>query len=465
MKLWKWNFWPEEIPRWFGIDFWFLSKWNAFANRTSFTNHRSTTTHRHFWWYYCYTSTSERRWFSDAEIEKYGMDLSLKTIFEDFENHWEFSRGKENWYARCRISRRNELSVLDVSWEKHDITFQNTNAESPSEMHCKTLEKNSLHFSIQTFEIQKRNRTLLIHEQERQKQAENNRIAYVISADEIRESFPDYDPKHADDFQKDAFPLTEAAHQQALEKDTTGTIRWIAGGSGSGKSEVVLPELSVIPGIVIETTFSRYDFIRNEIEKALNAKKGRNTCRIHSLLNSVNHFCKQRSVRQVSDEQFIRTHWNFRKIYIKLPKSFTETKKVEIICYRNNVFVAENLLVLWWTIFLQLFKKLSHWRRSKKLSMSTIQMHQSAEKLHKQRIRTKKIKTGNWQRDFQNHQVWESQWTIPDYKIMYAKSITCHYTHKSPCSYSGPYSIGFFRRVLMVLSCNNAILNLMIMLQ
>ena len=34
--------------------------------------------------------------FSDAEIEKYGMDLSLKTIFEDFENHWEFSRGKEN---------------------------------------------------------------------------------------------------------------------------------------------------------------------------------------------------------------------------------------------------------------------------------------------------------------------------------------------------------------------------------
>ena len=141
-------------------------------------------------------------------------------------------------------------------------------------MHCKTLEKKLPSFFDPNVRNTKKGIELfLIHEQERQKQAENNRIAYVISADEIRESFPDYDPKHADDFQKDAFPLTEAAHQQALEKDTTGTIRWIAGGSGSGKSEVVLPELSVIPGIVIETTFSRYDFIRNEIEKSLECQK------------------------------------------------------------------------------------------------------------------------------------------------------------------------------------------------
>ena len=145
------------------------------------------------------------------------------------------------------------------------------------------------------------------------------------------------------------------------------------------------------------------------------------------------HFCKQRSVRQVSDEQFIRTHWNFRKIYIKLPKSFTETKKVEIICYRNNVFVAENLLYYGGQYSCSSSKSCHTEEEVKKLSMSTIQMHQSAEKLHKQQNQNKKIKTGNLDSDFQKYPATESQWTIPIGSRQWRK--TNNFTHPQKSSF------------------------------
>ena len=227
-------------------------------------------------------------------------------------------------------ARRKKLGVVPVV-KKIDTLAAEFPAETNYLYFSYHGEKNDL-----SFDFREKIDLFLAAEKKRQDFAFQKKVAHFLSADEIRESFPDYDPARADDFQKDAFFLTEKAHEIALKNDKTGVVKFTGGGSGSGKTEILVSFLKNEPGLLIETTLSKYDFNRGKI---LEARKAGKKVEIHAIFTPIDEafeFSQKRGVRVIDDEVFVRTHADFRRTIFQLARDFFDDENIKFYLYTNS---------------------------------------------------------------------------------------------------------------------------------
>lgn len=143
------------------------------------------------------------------------------------------------------------------------------------------------------------------------KTAINEKRAVVIDPDGLKKTFNDYDPKNHELYSRAA----NDNYREALSQVPNPVVKFTAGGSGSGKSELLLKKITPdFDGIVVDKTLSSYDSARKQINEALAAGK---TVEINAILPRIESawkFTQKREVatgRGVPLEAFVDRHVGF----------------------------------------------------------------------------------------------------------------------------------------------------------
>jgi len=102
------------------------------------------------------------------------------------------------------------------------------------------------------------------------KKASIKKEATIIDPDIFKKQFNDYNPANHDKYSK----MAKEKYAAALKEDKNPEVHFLAGGSGSGKSEIVLKKLAKEhDGIIYDGTLSNYDSAIEKIKQAETAGK------------------------------------------------------------------------------------------------------------------------------------------------------------------------------------------------
>ncbi len=131
----------------------------------------------------------------------------------------------------------------------------------------------------------------------------------IIGADDMKDHFgKDYDTKNHLMYSKAAFEL----YNKVLKTDTNPVVRFTAGGPGSGKTELLMPEISKgFDGIIYDSNLSNFEGAKNQIQAARNAGKSVEIYGIIPRLETAHMHTVIRGAetgREVSDSTFAKAH-------------------------------------------------------------------------------------------------------------------------------------------------------------
>ncbi len=149
-------------------------------------------------------------------------------------------------------------------------------------------------------------------------------MAFIISADDMKESLPGYDPSRAEEFHEASTRLADKAFEDALKTRSEKTVIVMSGGSASGKSEYVSAYLERAPVIVYDGTSSSLRRATTKIEKALQFKKN---VEVHAVwpadfVTAFEAFFSRD--RQFSPKHFYRTHSDSRATLLKISQAYPD---------------------------------------------------------------------------------------------------------------------------------------------
>ena len=122
-------------------------------------------------------------------------------------------------------------------------------------------------------------------------------MAYIISADEIKETLPGYNPSKSESFHEESARRADKQFEQALEMRPEKSVVIMAGGSASGKTEYVTTYLQPDEIIVFDGTLPTFEGAKIKIRNTLKTGK---KVEVHlvlpaSLYKAFRAFFKQRS--------------------------------------------------------------------------------------------------------------------------------------------------------------------------
>lgn len=149
-------------------------------------------------------------------------------------------------------------------------------------------------------------------------------MAYIISADKIKESMPGYEPAKSELFHSLSAKLADRAFEQALKERPEETVILMSGGAASGKSEYVSVYLEPKLCIVLDGTLPTIEGARIKIQKILKANK---KVEIYAVMPgdfTIAYVAFLNRDRKFSDSHFFRTHSQSRATLLKITKEFPE---------------------------------------------------------------------------------------------------------------------------------------------
>lgn len=161
--------------------------------------------------------------------------------------------------------------------------------------------------------------------------------AVVIDADTIKKMHPKFNPKNPGALHEESSAISKELVEKAIDEDVSGIFKMIGGGSGSGKSEVVLLKIGNQPGVVFDGTLGGLDSAVKKIEYALSKGKKIELHPVYTPPKLATLFNQMRA-RSVADDVLIDSHFGMRDNIPALYDKFG--KKVKVIPYQNRVFDA-----------------------------------------------------------------------------------------------------------------------------
>lgn len=152
--------------------------------------------------------------------------------------------------------------------------------------------------------------------------------ATVISLDEIKKTLPGYSKETSQSLQKSAAIETEKQLIKAINEDTSGIVRLLGGGPGSGKTEILLPGLIDYPSVIWDGTLANIPIARKMIDLALSKGKSVEISPIYTPIQEAFEFAGKRPGRAaIAADPLIERHVGFRENIVKL---LEEYPKVEV---------------------------------------------------------------------------------------------------------------------------------------
>ena len=161
--------------------------------------------------------------------------------------------------------------------------------------------------------------------------------AVVIDPDAIKKMHPKYSDESPYVLHEDSSALSKKLFTEAVDKDKSGIVAIIGGGSGSGKSEVVLNAggLRKRPSVVFDFTLSKLSSASEKIDYALSKGKKVEIRPVYTPIELATLFNKMRK-RSVGDSTLIDAHFGFRDTVPQISEKYGN--KVKIIPYENAKF-------------------------------------------------------------------------------------------------------------------------------
>jgi len=159
--------------------------------------------------------------------------------------------------------------------------------------------------------------------------------AVVLDPDAVKKAHPKYDPDNPQILHAESSKIIEDLYDQALKQDTSGTVKMMGGGAGSGKSEVALVPLLPDESLILDGTLKSFDKAVKNIDKALAAGKKVEIHATYAPTKLAALFNRLRS-RSVPSEILATTHAGFRETLPKLVKKYGD--QIDIKVYSNSTF-------------------------------------------------------------------------------------------------------------------------------
>ena len=147
-------------------------------------------------------------------------------------------------------------------------------------------------------------------------------MAYIISADKIKESLPGYNPKRSDLLHRKSAKLADKDFKRAVKTRLENIVILMAGGTASGKTEYVSAYLESREVIVVDGTLPTFEGAKIKIRNTLKAVK---EAEVHLVLPHSWHdafFAFLNRERQFPESNFYRTHSNSRKTVLQVAKEY-----------------------------------------------------------------------------------------------------------------------------------------------
>jgi hypothetical protein len=149
-------------------------------------------------------------------------------------------------------------------------------------------------------------------------------MTFIIAADEIKKSLPDYDPDQSGAFHRESTRLADKMYAQALKERSEPTVILMSGGTASGKSEYVSAYLKDANAIILDGTLPTISGAEIKIRKADKAKK---RVEVHCVLPEslmVAFMAFLNRDRKFANEHFFRTHSSSRKTVLEIAEKFPD---------------------------------------------------------------------------------------------------------------------------------------------
>ena len=168
-------------------------------------------------------------------------------------------------------------------------------------------------------------------------QQELHKRPIIVDADKYKKIFNDYDNIKHHIYGKMAKDLLFAA----LKLFEIKKVVFTAGGSGSGKSEIILKNLSRenFRGIIVDGTLANYDDAIDNIGRSLDAGKQVEVRGIVTDFERAYDFVLQREKitgRGVPLATFLERHYNYIESFPKIIKYFENNPNINFIVYDNR---------------------------------------------------------------------------------------------------------------------------------
>lgn len=161
--------------------------------------------------------------------------------------------------------------------------------------------------------------------------------AVVIDSDTIKKWHPKYNPKNPKALHDESSIISKEMVEMAIDQDTSGVFKLIGGGSGSGKSEVVLLKIGDQPAVIFDGTLGGFDSATKKIDYALSKGKRIELHPVYTPPKLATIFNKMRT-RNVGDDILLDSHFEMRD---NMPKYYDKYgKKIKVIPYQNRKFDA-----------------------------------------------------------------------------------------------------------------------------
>ena len=157
--------------------------------------------------------------------------------------------------------------------------------------------------------------------------------AVVIDSDMVKKAHPNYIDKDAPLFHEDSSKIAKDLEKIAIQNDISGKYKMTAGGSGSGKSEVILDRISNEPSVISDGTLANFDSATKKIDYALKNGKQVEIHAVYTPIQEAWQFAKSRA-RNVPQEVFMDKHKGFRETMPKLLEKYGD--KIDMKIYQNG---------------------------------------------------------------------------------------------------------------------------------
>lgn len=148
----------------------------------------------------------------------------------------------------------------------------------------------------------------------------------VIDSDRVKETMPGYTPDRAPEFHEESSRIATRAYQDALQDPEYTNVELMAGGSGSGKSEVyVNANLNKADTILFDGTLADINKARSKIDEAIAAGKEVSIKAVYAPIKDAWEFASKRE-RNVPKNVFIEKHRGFRDTVADLAREYPAVK-------------------------------------------------------------------------------------------------------------------------------------------
>jgi hypothetical protein len=148
----------------------------------------------------------------------------------------------------------------------------------------------------------------------------------IIDSDKVKERMAGYTPEKAPEFHEESSKIAEQAFKDALKDPEYSSVEFMAGGSGSGKSEVYVNANKNKPDTILyDGTFADGVKARKKLEQALSSGKNVSIKAIYAPIEDAWKFASLRD-RVVPKDVFIEKHTGFRNTVADLAKEYPNLK-------------------------------------------------------------------------------------------------------------------------------------------